>query len=202
MISGPEGRGIKPSLLVRRSGTRRRIKRKVLNFVEKLTYSCATKVYPNSFGLKEIILNNNLIYKAKLKVLANGSSNGINTTYFNPNQFSEADKDTLRNKLQIQKNDFVFVFVGRLVADKGINELVAAFKKLQTKFPSREGLGVCEKSRITTSNCHPEFVEGNQPISKCKLLLVGPLETDLDPLKKNFTRNRAQSSYYFSWLPK
>jgi hypothetical protein len=30
-------------------------KRKILDVIEKITYSCATKVYPNSFGLLQII---------------------------------------------------------------------------------------------------------------------------------------------------
>lgn len=144
------------------------IKRKILNFVERLTYACATKVYPNSFGLQDIIIKQDFTKKEKLKVLANGSSNGINTTYFNPNNFSVDDNSKLKKELNIHENDVVFIFVGRLVGDKGINELVLAFKKL-SKFPSREGLGVCK--------------EHNQQ-STTKLLLVGPLETDLDPLNE------------------
>ena len=35
-------------------------------------------------------------------------------------------KNKLKSELGIERNDFVFIFVGRLVADKGINELVAA----------------------------------------------------------------------------
>ncbi|WP_456377031.1 glycosyltransferase family 4 protein [Lutibacter sp.] len=152
-------------------------KRKILNTVEKLTYGCATKVYPNSKGLKEIILKEHFTKATKLKVIANGSSNGIDTTYFNPALFSEDKKQALRAKLDIKKNDFVFVFVGRLVGDKGINELVSAFKKFQ----------------ITSNNCYPEqacterirSIEGNHSLlitHHLKLILVGPLETDLDPL--------------------
>jgi glycosyltransferase involved in cell wall biosynthesis len=129
-------------------------KRKLLNFVEKVTYSCATKIYPNSFGLKEIIIKEQFCKPNKLKVLGNGSSNGINTNYFNPNNFSKEQNNNLRQELHIDSNVLVFIFVGRLVGDKGINELVTAFKKL------------------TTNNQQPTT----------KLLLVGPLETDLDPL--------------------
>ncbi|WP_417857460.1 MULTISPECIES: glycosyltransferase family 4 protein [Flavobacteriaceae] len=128
-------------------------KRGVLNFVEKLTYKCATKVYPNSFGLKDIILENKFVNEKKIKVIANGSSNGINTLYFNPELFSEELSKILKNDLKIQKEDFVFIFVGRIVGDKGINELVAAFNKLS--------------------------YEDN----KVKLLLVGPFEEELDPLE-------------------
>ena len=105
-------------------------KRKVLNLVEKITYACATKIYPNSFGLKEIILKEQFCKPDKLKVIGNGSSNGIDTSYFDSSHFSEMQNNTLKQELNISNNDFVFVFVGRLVGDKGINELVKAFKDL------------------------------------------------------------------------
>mgnify|MGYP000058903701 CR=1 FL=1 len=106
------------------------IKRKILNIVEKLTYACATKVYPNSYGLEDIILQNNFTKEKKLKVIGNGSSNGINTEYFKTNLFSEKQKKKLKRELNINETDFVFIFVGRIVGDKGINELIAAFEKL------------------------------------------------------------------------
>ena len=132
------------------------IKRKILNFVEKLTYSSATRVYPNSKGLYDFILQNNFTQSNKLKIIGNGSSNGINTTFFSPDQVSETERVTLREKLNIQPDDFVFVFVGRIVSDKGINELIKAFSQLQT-------------------------AENNE-LTGIKLLLVGGLESDLDPL--------------------
>lgn len=133
----------------------RGIKRTILNFVEKLTYSCATKVYPNSQGLYDFIAAEKFTVLKKLKVIGNGSSNGINTEYFNSKHFSEVQKSNLKQELGIHENDFVFIFVGRLVGDKGINELVEAFSKL------------CVSS---------------SRVENIKLLLVGPLETDLDPL--------------------
>ncbi|QOG89164.1 glycosyltransferase family 4 protein [Flavobacterium columnare] len=126
------------------------VKRKILNLVEKLTYVCATKVYPNSKGLEEFILENNFAPKEKIKIIGNGSSNGINTAFFASEQISEEETLKLKAQLDIAKDDFVFIFVGRLVKDKGINELITAFTNLN--------------------------------LSKTKLLLVGPLESDLDPL--------------------
>lgn len=132
-------------------------KRKLLNLVEKFTYTCATKIYPNSFGLKDIILQEKFCKPDKLKVIGNGSSNGIDTNYFSPEAIPAKEKENLKNQLHIQPNDFVFIFVGRLVGDKGINELVEAFGKLEIR---DWGLG-----------------------KGIKLLLVGPFETELDPLK-------------------
>lgn len=104
------------------------LKRKILDFVEKITYAAATKVYPNSKGLYNFILQNNYTSLHKLKVIGNGSSNGIDTSHFSKNNFSSEELNRFKTKLNIQESDFVFVFVGRLVGDKGINELVEAFK--------------------------------------------------------------------------
>ena len=115
-------------------------KRKVLNFVESLTYSFATKVYPNSFDLEKIILQKKFCAQEKLKVIGQGSSNGIDTSYFDEKNISALDQENLKIQLGIEPDDFVFVFVGRLVRDKGINELVSAFKNL------------LEQSRICSQN--------------------------------------------------
>ncbi len=127
-------------------------KRVVLNIVERITYSLATRVYPNSYGLQEVIIQNGFCKASKLKVIGNGSSNGINTEYFTPDAVTSEQKLGLCDELGIQSNDFVFIFIGRLVTDKGINELVKAFQEVQAKHPL------------------------------CKLLLVGNAEPELDPL--------------------
>jgi glycosyltransferase involved in cell wall biosynthesis len=105
-------------------------KRKLLNFVEKITYSSATKIFPNSFGLRDIILKERFCSKDKVQVIGNGSSNGINTEYFDISKLNKNELQKLRNDLSISDEDFVFVFVGRIVSDKGINELLSAFNKL------------------------------------------------------------------------
>jgi glycosyltransferase involved in cell wall biosynthesis len=127
-------------------------KRKILNFVEKLTYRFATNIYPNSKGLYDFIISEKFTKQEKLKIIGSGSSNGINTAYFNPDLFDTEKNNALKKNLQIPLNNFVFVFVGRLVKDKGINELIEAFSKLSL-----------EKKNTT-------------------LLLVGNFENDLDPL--------------------
>ncbi|WP_411972658.1 glycosyltransferase family 4 protein [Sphingobacterium sp. Lzh-3] len=130
----------------------RGMRRSLLDFVEKLTYWGATKIYPNSNGLKNFILENGYTTPSKLEVIGNGSSNGIDTSFFSIDQLEYSSCVNLKKDLGILEDDFVFVFVGRIVGDKGINELVSAFSALN--------------------------------VSNMKLLLVGALETSLDPLNR------------------
>ncbi len=130
------------------------LKRKLLNTIERLTAWAATEVYPNSNRLADFMIQEKLAPKTKVKVLANGSSNGIDLTYFNPEHFSKEQNAALSAKLKIKPTDIVLLFIGRLVGDKGINELVQAFTKLQKQVPD------------------------------IKLLLVGSEEPDLDPLQE------------------
>ena len=127
-------------------------KRKLLNTVEKLTYSCATLVLPNSYAMQDIVIEEKFCKKEKLKVIGSGSSNGIDTEHYDKNKVSIESIDKLKQKLKIQPEDTVFLFIGRIVKDKGINELVAAFDTII-------------KSHLNV-----------------KLIIVGPSEKELDPI--------------------
>jgi glycosyltransferase involved in cell wall biosynthesis len=137
--------------LVEESG----LKKRMLLFTEKLTYAAAHRVLPNSYGLKEIIVNLNLTSSEKLQVLAQGSSNGINLEYFNKNAVPSDEVENVKQLIHFTEQDFVFLFVGRLVKDKGIVELIEAFTALQ--------------------NTH----------AYAKLVLVGKLEPERDELPKD-----------------
>lgn len=95
--------------------------------MDQLLCWAATNIYPEGNGVKQDLINYNITSKP-LKVLANGNVNGIDLDFFSPKQISKDQKYQLRNELNFGPQDFVFVFVGRLVGDKGINELVDAFK--------------------------------------------------------------------------
>jgi glycosyltransferase involved in cell wall biosynthesis len=127
-------------------------KRRLLNFVEKITYSCASKIYPNSNGLKNIITQEGFCKPEKMKIIANGSTNGIDTRFFNPKKVSSETQTHVKKSLGITPDDFVFIYAGRLTGDKGINELLQSFQKIATEY------------------------------HQVKLLLVGFFETELDPL--------------------
>lgn len=122
----------------------------LLKFIERLTYLFSTNLFCNSFGLKKFI-NDNLT-KKDVKVIAQGSINGVDTEFFK-NTKTLDEKEFIKDKFKIDKKDFVITFVGRIVKDKGINELIEAFINLSKKY------------------------------NNLKLLLVGDYEEHLNPIK-------------------
>ncbi|MCY7356421.1 MAG: glycosyltransferase family 4 protein [Rudanella sp.] len=101
---------------------------------EQLTYWFSTSVWPNSFGL-EAYIRQHLYNGPKLRVIGNGSSNGIDLQYVRQTpELTKRAKD-LEKQLFIPHNAFVWVFVGRIVRDKGIAELVTAFRELARERP-------------------------------------------------------------------
>ncbi len=106
------------------------IKRTLLKITERITYSCATNVYPNSKGLLKYIREQLSIVNCQLSILGKGSSNGIDSNYFSRTSKLVDAANGIKSRYQIPEGSFVFCFVGRVVKDKGIVELVEAFQKL------------------------------------------------------------------------
>ena len=108
--------------------------KKLLLLFDKIICRFATNVYPEGNGVKNDLLKYKVTAKP-LKVIANGNINGKDLNYFDPKRYSEYDKAETRQNLGIAAKDFVFIFIGRLVNDKGMNELVNAFCALVKKYP-------------------------------------------------------------------
>jgi glycosyltransferase involved in cell wall biosynthesis len=130
----------------------RGLKRAVLKVTERVTYRCATRVYSNSKGLFDFIHSKFQIPDFKFQIIGRGSSNGIDTTFFSRSDELLADARQIRSGHGIPDEAMVFGFVGRVVRDKGIGELVEAFRRIR------------------------------QLRTEVYLLVVGPLEQELDPL--------------------
>ena len=115
-------------------------KRRVLMATDWITCACATHIIPEGEGVKKDLLEHHITRKP-IKVLGYGNVRGIDLEKYNAAAFSTSGHD-----------GFTFVFVGRIVRDKGINELVSAFDRL------------------------------HQEHSSTRLVLVGPREDNLDPV--------------------
>lgn len=109
--------------------SKKSFKGRLLRFVERWISYCATDVLPNSYKLRDFMIVNELVRKSKTTVLGFGSSNGIDTSYFDPDLFDIITVQKFRNKLSIQ-GKFVYTYIGRIVRDKGIHELICAFSRM------------------------------------------------------------------------
>lgn len=128
------------------------LKRKILMVTDWLTCICATHIIPEGQGVLDDLRNAGITSKP-MKVLGYGNVKGVDMERFNPLRF-ETSRDNKK---------FCYLFVGRIVGDKGVNELVEAFTKL------------------------------NKEYENTKLLLVGLLEENLDPIS-DITRQLIQSN--------
>ena len=106
-------------------------KKIILKTIEKLSGTLATKVVCVSKSVKEFSERDKLNNSDKNIILGLGSCNGVDTEVdYNPNLISADTISQFKKKLKIEDEDFVVGFVGRLVKDKGIQDLVKAWVKL------------------------------------------------------------------------
>lgn len=88
--------------------------------MDRLLCLAATAIYPEGNGVKQDLIHYKITSKP-LKVIANGNVNGLDSTFFSKENIKPKLQSDLRQKLGLLKTDFVFIFVGRLVKDKGTN---------------------------------------------------------------------------------
>ena len=143
------------------------LKRQILNNVERLTSWSASQVYPNSKALMEFMKKERLANPSKLKVIGNGSTNGIDTKYFHKNICKVSHLEKLKLELGIVDGDVVFIYVGRIVKDKGIRELMHSFRKLSDIYSNSKLIIVgSEESEVHGLICSEtrEIIETNKNV--------------------------------------
>lgn len=139
------------------------LKRKVMMATDWLTCACATHIIPEGEGVRNDLINYG-ITKKPIRVLGHGNVRGVDMNYY-------SRRPEVMDKVKAIKNDvFTFVYVGRIVKDKGINELCEAFDKVSGIISARlilvgpyeDGLDpISERTRnIIDSNPSIESVGG------------------------------------------
>lgn len=121
-------------------------KQKVLIATDRITCACATTILPEGKGVQKDLERFRITSKP-LNIIGNGNINGIDLDFFDRTPYVLEKAENYRKKEVV-----TFCFVGRIVRDKGINELIAAFKRLNHTFPNT------------------------------RLILVGPFEEQLNPV--------------------
>lgn len=134
------------------------LKRKILMMTDWLTCACATHVIPEGQGVLNDLKNGG-ITKKPMKVLGYGNVRGVDMERFSPARFKATKNPDV----------FTFVFVGRIVGDKGINELVEAFVKLHDKHKNTRLVlvGKYEHELDPVSDKTRKLIDTNEGIVAC-----------------------------------
>jgi glycosyltransferase involved in cell wall biosynthesis len=109
--------------------------RGALGVAERLASACATRVLCVSESLRRLYETSGYAPASKLAVIGSGSSNGVDVEGFSPTDSLRKQAAALRAQLKIPAEALVIGFVGRLVRDKGILELLDAFSSVRIAFP-------------------------------------------------------------------
>lgn len=144
--------------------TAKGLKRKILILIDKITARLATKIINVSPSVAEASLREKLNSPKKQIILYKGTCNGISTRKFNRKNIDIPRLNSLQKALQLE-NSFVIGYTGRLVKDKGIIELVDAFKILQKDYSNLKLLLVGmleERDALPTETV--EFIKTNPNI--------------------------------------
>ncbi|MCX2481810.1 glycosyltransferase family 4 protein [Pedobacter sp. MC2016-15] len=105
------------------------IKKSILIAMERLTCFFSTHVVAESLGVQMMIAEYKLSNKSSY-IIGNGNINGLDEEYWNPYLPQFLNNTALIKELGLSPDHFIFIFVGRLVGDKGVNELIKAFSGL------------------------------------------------------------------------
>ncbi|MCC2600008.1 glycosyltransferase family 4 protein [Sphingobacterium sp. FBM7-1] len=108
--------------------------KRVVEFMERLTHHFATKVISITPSMAKYAVENRILSKEKVVVLAKASSNGINVSRFTPSKSNAPEVQLLRQELGIGREDFVIGYVGRVVKSKGVEEIFRAFQTIKKKY--------------------------------------------------------------------
>jgi len=108
------------------------VKKLFVMIAEKITCSLSSEVLCVSRSVKNRLFKLKLAPVSKLKIIGEGSINGVDCNLFKPAK--ELEKKNARASFSLEQDDIIIGFAGRLVLDKGIKELLEVFENLKVTF--------------------------------------------------------------------
>lgn len=102
--------------------------------MDKILCRFATHIIPEGQGVKNDLLAFNVTNKP-LEIIAHGNVNGIDVEYFNPEKIDIDAVESFKLNHQLKNEHLKFVYIGRKVKDKGVEELIEAFYQIAKSNP-------------------------------------------------------------------
>lgn len=144
--------------------TKKGIMRRLLKILDCVTARFDTNILVDGESQRQFLIKEGVIKGKSSQVLANGSICGVRLERF---VISDEVRNAERIKFGFEKDDVVFIFMGRLNHDKGIGELYEAFNKLSLECPN------------------------------AKLLLYGTDEEGYDKKVENYLNLKRSANYFY-----
>ena len=136
------------------------IKRMIFKFIEKRTCAASTHVRAQSPKNRLFNINEGICKEDKISVIGIGGTIGVDFKEFDISKYAEYRKE-IRARHNIQDNEFIFGYIGRIHRDKGINELIEAFQ--QTTNAKLLLVGDLDKNYSPTQE-NLAFIEANESV--------------------------------------
>lgn len=109
------------------------LKRFIFKMVEKYTCVRSTHVISTSPKNMQFNIDEGLCPKEKISVIGKGGTIGVDFSVYDINKKDDFRRQ-IREEYGIGENTFVFGFFGRLNVDKGLNELISAYRALTYRY--------------------------------------------------------------------
>ena len=110
--------------------TKKGVYKYFLMFLDRFTVWNSTHILVDGQFQRQFLIENRIVTASNSFVLGKGSIGGVDKNKFIPNTIVKKD---VRDELGIKDNELVYMFLGRMNSDKGINELAEAFNSLRNK---------------------------------------------------------------------
>ena len=98
---------------------------------DKLIGQLNTRCYTDSPSQRHYLIAQKIMNAERLSVIGKGSLAGVDMQRFSRNRYSPDECKATRASLGIPDHVPVLLFVGRITIDKGVRELLQAFRKLK-----------------------------------------------------------------------
>ncbi len=148
--------------------TKHGLMKALLMFLDRVTVLLSNRILVDGIPQRDFLVRNKIISIDRGDVIGKGTISGIDTNIFYPDKDK---RDFIREELGYDRKDVVFLFLGRINRDKGILDLVHAFKRLSDEFsfvkllivgPDEEAI-MTEVSRILSQDAYLYFGHTDRP---------------------------------------
>ena len=137
----------------------------VSRLADRLIGLLNTRCYADSRSQRQFLVDEGLIAPGRIQVIGHGSLAGVDLDRFDPGRWSEEDKKRIKEKLGLSQVSTVLIFIGRISREKGIRELLDAFRRVREK-------NKCEVELLLLGP-HDEDRGGSDGVSRELLVAAG-----------------------------